>query len=219
MDYKAYSAYKSDEAARLYERTRFSSLKGKLVDWREKRLVLRALAALGVTAPCTILDVPCGTGRISRYLAANGFTVEGVDVSEAMVAHAKTKSNVWVSGGQIRFSVQNASSLSFSDDFFEASICIRLFGHTPQPVRLAILNELRRVSKTGVVVAYYLSECVAAFLRRRRRLRAGIEWHPVSRGEAIQEVLSSGLKPVRLFPLASFLSETLVIAAGKARCL
>ena len=37
------------------------------------------------------LDFGCGTGRSSRFLASHGFEVTGVDISDAMLAHARRR--------------------------------------------------------------------------------------------------------------------------------
>ena len=37
------------------------------------------------------LDFGCGTGRSSRFLSEHGFDVTGVDISEAMLAHARDR--------------------------------------------------------------------------------------------------------------------------------
>jgi ubiquinone/menaquinone biosynthesis C-methylase UbiE len=48
-------------------------------------------AALGDVRGLNVLDLGCGTGRHSLWLAAAGATVTGVDFSEAMLAEARGK--------------------------------------------------------------------------------------------------------------------------------
>ena len=36
-----------------------------------------------------VLDVPCGHGRIANRLAARGFSVTGIDLSDAFLAEAR----------------------------------------------------------------------------------------------------------------------------------
>ena len=45
---------------------------------------------LGVTPPGTILDVPCGSGRLAIELATRGFTATGVDLSEPFLEVARS---------------------------------------------------------------------------------------------------------------------------------
>lgn len=44
-------------------------------------------------APATVADLGCGTGTLSLLLAAEGYTVDGVDFSPQMIRRAKTKAS------------------------------------------------------------------------------------------------------------------------------
>ncbi len=65
----------------------------RLVDW-EKRLAVQTpvyrelFAAAGVRR---VLDAACGTGRHAALFQSWGLTVEGADVSPAMIAYARTQ--------------------------------------------------------------------------------------------------------------------------------
>lgn len=45
----------------------------------------------GILKPCSTIDLGCGTGNESIYLATKGFTVTGVDISEKAVLAARNK--------------------------------------------------------------------------------------------------------------------------------
>lgn len=56
----------------------------------ENKQTARALASLLELSPgSTILDVPCGTGRIGIELAALGHEVTGLDINEALLEEAR----------------------------------------------------------------------------------------------------------------------------------
>jgi SAM-dependent methyltransferase len=88
-----------------------------------------------------LLDVGCGTGRTTGPLAAAGFDVLGVDVSDAMVERAR---GIFP---DVDFQVADATDLPYEDDTFQYA----LFSHNgldyvhPVAERRNALRELRRV--------------------------------------------------------------------------
>lgn len=59
-------------------------------DHREAQHFIDALVTrLALPQGARVLDLPCGKGRHSIYLAQKGFNVTGVDLSEQSIAHAK----------------------------------------------------------------------------------------------------------------------------------
>jgi len=51
---------------------------------------LVALVEGGIIAPCKIIDLGCGAGNYSRYLAGKGFDVTGVDISTEAIRIARS---------------------------------------------------------------------------------------------------------------------------------
>ncbi len=215
MDYKAKQVYKNPQIAATYDKQRFQSILGKLGDRTEKRLILNAIARTGITAPAKILDLPCGTGRISLTLAEKGYYIEGVDISKEMLAQAFEK----IEGGpyqkQIKLTVGDAESLAFDDDSFDLTVSLRLFGHLPPLVRNKVLNEIKRVTKSYVVIAYYHSRSIQNMLREKKRKRNNIVWYPATVKEMNDELKAVNLTMVKMFPMFFGFSETIVVLASK----
>lgn len=100
-----------------------------------------------------ILDVGCGTGRHSVSLAALGYRVTGLDLSEAMLAEArKTASEA---GVECRFLQADATSFHL-DETFDGAICLceGSFGllslaDDPKTRDLAVLNNVSACLKPG----------------------------------------------------------------------
>ena len=61
-----------------------------------------------------VLDVPCGTGRVAVPLAERGFTVAGLDISEAVLAVARK------AGPDIDFRQGDMRELPWADGSFDA---------------------------------------------------------------------------------------------------
>jgi len=99
-----------------------------------------------VGAGSRVLDLGCGTGLVSARLVAAGCIVTGVDPSEAMLAHARSR----VPGAT--FVLASAEKLPFDADSFDAATCAQAFHWFDQ--RRA-LEELQRVVRPGGTLAVW----------------------------------------------------------------
>ncbi len=98
-----------------------------------------------------ILDIGCGTGRHTVYLARRGFDVYGFDMSKTGVEY--TKRRLKKHGLKARIFVHDMSKkLPFRDKFFDAIISIQVIDHnTIRRIRRTI-REMRRVlNKNGLI--------------------------------------------------------------------
>ncbi len=98
-----------------------------------------------------ILDMGCGTGRHTVYLARRGFDVYGFDMSKTGVEY--TKRRLKKHGLKARIFVHDMSKkLPFRDKFFDAIISIQVIDHnTIRRIRRTI-REMRRVlNKNGLI--------------------------------------------------------------------
>jgi SAM-dependent methyltransferase len=99
------------------------------------------LDALGVGAGTRLLDVGCGAGMVLRLAADRGADVTGIDASEALLAHARSR----VPGAPI---VQGEiEDLPFDDDSFDVVTGFNSFQYAARP--LAALAEAVRVVAPG----------------------------------------------------------------------
>ena len=97
-----------------------------------------------------VLDIGCGNGRNSRYLASKGFQVTGIDISPAQVEIAKKRAEKELPENPIQFHVADATKLPFQDGQFSAVLYIATLHHLPSAdERLKSLIEIFRVLKPG----------------------------------------------------------------------
>lgn len=215
MQYKAKYVYKDENEALNYDKVRFKNIKGKIIDRFEKRLIHKAIKKTGLHVPARILDIPCGTGRISIDLALKGFELVGVDVSKAMVREAKKKIENLCIKNRISLQIGDAEALSFEDSNFDIVVCLRLFGHLPTDTRLSVLKEMSRVSKKFVITAYYNRSSIQGLLRRRKRNKKNIYWNPVNINQIDKELEKASLKRIAIFNILPGVSETVIVLARK----
>lgn len=94
-----------------------------------------------------VLDAGCGTGNFSMKMAALGATVDGIDLSEPMIAYAKKKAAASPYAEQLRFHVGDLYTLPFPDNTFDAVLSMAAFEFIHDDLRA--LNEMMRVVKPG----------------------------------------------------------------------
>jgi len=206
--YRAKDAYREAGEADTYDAVRFKSLRGRLTDWLEKRAIRRALCA--VPSGARVLDLPCGTGRITELLLDLGYRVVGADISEPMMAHAREKLAGYSNLEDLRQA--DAESLPFADEEFDAVISIRFSNHVPPDVRLRVLGEMRRVCRGPIIISYCNPNAASACKRRLRALlrRPHAPWYPATPREVDAEARSADLRVVRGHAMLPLVSETVV---------
>jgi len=101
------------------------------------------LRLLGVGSG-SLIDVGCGTGAYAAGLAALGWDVTGVDVSEDMLRRARERG--------VRTVHADATSLPFEDASFDAAISI--FTNTDFDDLAAVVQEIARVLRPGAPLVH-----------------------------------------------------------------
>lgn len=136
--------YQEADVAEEYEEKRFSR-GGRLIDRRERRAVLDALAPL---EEATVLEIAAGTGRFTVELADRGADVTALDISAPMLHQGRTKAQAVGAEDTIEFLRGDAARLPFPDDHFDSVFAMRFFHLADTPLRF--LSEMARVSRHQV---------------------------------------------------------------------
>ncbi|MBW2149972.1 MAG: class I SAM-dependent methyltransferase [Deltaproteobacteria bacterium] len=198
--------------AQTYENRRFSTLRGRLVNARELDAVRRALRCV---EPCgSILDLPCGTGRLILPLVQTGLDVWGTDISEQMLAEAKRKLESSGHGHLVdHLGCHDAENLPYPDGKFEGVISLRFMAHLPPEVRQLVLFEMKRVARRWLIVAFNISDPLFVLKRTMRRLfKRQYSAFPVTWRNLSDELAAVGLHQLKVFPVAPWhLSEVFVV--------
>ncbi|MCS7071715.1 MAG: class I SAM-dependent methyltransferase, partial [Anaerolinea sp.] len=93
-----------------------------------------------------VLDVACGVGYGSRYLADAAASVIGVDVDAAAIAYARRR---YGDSDRVQFMQGDALNLPFSDRTFDVICSFETIEHVPDAHRF--LSEVRRLLAPGGV--------------------------------------------------------------------
>lgn len=92
---------------------------------------------------CRILDIGCGAGFLTNYLAKQGHEVHGVDLSEQSLNVAKKKDTT----KSVNYQRSCAYELPFTSEEFDVACAMDLLEHVEEPAR--VIKEASRVLKSG----------------------------------------------------------------------
>lgn len=125
--------------AEQYDRRHFGGKSGRHI----LRQDCEAIAGILPPPPGRVLDIPCGTGIYAEQLIGLGYRVFVTDASGAMLQLTAQRLDGAEPG------VCGIHELPFRDDFFDATLTLRLFSHFDTDEIVRGLRELCRVIKPG----------------------------------------------------------------------
>jgi ubiquinone/menaquinone biosynthesis C-methylase UbiE len=194
--------WQSESIATHYASGRFSSTRARERDMKliEKLMVQHAPRRIE-----SLLDAPCGTGRLAPPLSARTQRYVGADISRHMLSEFDSQR---VAG--------NAARLPFRSDSFDLVISCRLLHHLDTSEELPqVLAELTRVS-AGLVIASFWDSASWPGLRRARGWRRDETGRrAVSRGVIEEAFASCSARVVGYAASCRFVSMQTFVAARK----
>lgn len=133
---------------------RFWNQYARLYDFEIKRFngaaysEMYALMAKALTKKMDVLEIATGTGLIAANVAQFVHSIDAIDFSPKMIEVAQKKKVP----DHVRFSVEDATDLSFGDQTFGAVIISNALHIMPEPER--VLENIHRVLKpNGLLIA------------------------------------------------------------------
>jgi 2-polyprenyl-3-methyl-5-hydroxy-6-metoxy-1,4-benzoquinol methylase len=142
----------------------------KFRERKERSCILKALEHVAPNS--SILDLPCGTGRLTRILVEAGLEVTGADSSGHMVELARSNwqnyqtHNSQFDSKNVTFDVRDVMDTKYADGQFDAVICNRLFHHfNESQTRIQALEELQRICNGPLIISFFDSFALDALKR------------------------------------------------------
>ena len=111
-------------------------------------LISKKISSIGKV---DFLDLGCGTGRFSIPIATRlGYSVTGADNSKEMLLKAKEKTGEV----QIKWDLQDATSLTYPNGSFDAVFMSHLLHHVDNPIK--VVKECYRILRpNGIILNRY----------------------------------------------------------------
>ena len=135
----------------------------------------------------TVLDVGSGRGDISRYLRRWG-SRRGVDIRPIALEQNPVATYLCVHSG-LPTVLADAGQLPLKNRSVDVVVASQLLHHFTRPSALALIHELNRVARFGVVVADILKDKAAAV--GIWLVSFALAFHPVSRHDGVVSVRRS----------------------------
>lgn len=175
--------YNSPRGASAYKADYQNKLHRKWSDKRERALLSQYFARIGQVE--SILDLPCGHGRLSGLLKSHCQRLVEGDWSFTMVSlnqkdHGKD---------QRHYVRASALEIPFPDGAFDVVVSFRLSHHLEtQELRERHLRELFRVARKHVIVTWFSATSLKNLLRQLRVRLAGKKPKNVLRNDRVRAI-------------------------------
>jgi ubiquinone/menaquinone biosynthesis C-methylase UbiE len=140
-----------DDWDRIYREYPLESLGWEL---GKPRSILVEFVEKGLIKKGKTLDLCCGAGTNTIYLAEKGFEVTAIEISQRAIEYAKEKAEH--ANVKINFMIQSFVALSFGDEEFDFVFDIGCFHHVEIVDRHKFIKGVHRVLKKG---GNYLLTC------------------------------------------------------------
>jgi len=109
------------------------------------RPVLVQVFEEGLVKPGKALDICCGAGTNTVYMAQKGFQATGLDISHKAIEYGREKARE--AGVKVRWIIGNALEFHFEDDEFDFVFDMGCFHHIRPEDRERFISGLCRVTK------------------------------------------------------------------------
>ena len=120
-------------------------LKNKFIAFCEQRAVMKAAGYCD--AIHKVIDIPCGTGKMTNLLSEKYELYVGVDMSYEMMQQIHdVKGLTFIQG--------DATAIPFADKSTDLVVSLRLMHRLPSEIKYKFINELSRISSKYIIFSF-----------------------------------------------------------------
>jgi len=97
----------------------------------------------------TVLDLGCGSGRWTKFIANKVKLVEAIDPSNAIYSACHLNKDE----GNVRITQASVSNIPFADETFDFVVCLGVLHHIPN-TQQALIDVVKKIKKDGSILLY-----------------------------------------------------------------
>ncbi len=191
--------YDSTRGAEAYHADYQNKLHRKVSDRLERRIFAKLLPEVGRCE--SVLDLPCGAGRLHALLAEHASRIIEADFSGSMLALNREHHPQHANDRYLRCS---ALEIPLGERCVDLVVSVRLSHHIDTPEgRRRHLEELFRVARKGVICTWFSATSLKNLLRRARSVFNRKRPKNTMHNREVREIAkASGFRTIRALPLA-----------------
>jgi len=129
-----------------------------------------------VAQESNVIDICCGTGALSLYLAPKCSSVVGIDHASGMILYAD-KQRQKRSFDNVSFAHADATNLTqYGDKSFDYAVISLAIHEMPRISGVQVLKEAGRIARQVIIVDYMVPQppCIIKFINRYLEFMAGV---------------------------------------------
>ncbi|MEZ5964653.1 MAG: class I SAM-dependent methyltransferase [Planctomycetota bacterium] len=200
MEQSKIDNYVSARGAESYKADYDNKLHRRVSDRWERAIFARMFAMVGRSE--TLLDLPCGAGRLFDLFQSHARSVLEADFSPSML-RLNADDHGRAAAGYVRCS---GVEIPFADGSVDTVVSVRLNHHlVQQSDRERHVRELLRVARRAVILTYFSHYSLKNWLRRLRQpFNKKGDKHTLSTRRVAELAREAGFVVRRLEPLSRF---------------
>ncbi len=123
--------------------------------WDDRLPPPEVIAVAAEMPPGRALDLGCGYGRASIYLAQHGWQVDGVDFVPQAVAEAQRRATAVYVADRVQFHAASVAELGFLTGFYDLALDVGCFHNLNEVQQMGYAAHMRRLLRSGGLYLLY----------------------------------------------------------------
>jgi len=189
---------------------------GRILGWLIAKAEISAVTSLLKNCKCrTLLDIPCGAGKLHHTLENSGFSIIGADRSLQMLRESRKSGAT-----EVALICSDIRAIPLRDEAIDVVICLRFLHRIPFHLHRDTIEEISRVASSHTIIYFarrrFLSSIIARIERATGLGDRGMIHH-LSKADILCEINRNGWSFVKGRNVLPLLSVGYVVLTEKVK--